>query len=495
MKLTIWDLFIFLFKHKLMILVTVAAALILSCVFVDHIQTYSSEVVIQYKDACISEGKALDGSKFDANEIISPKVVINANKDLPFELTDDNVRSNTKIVPVISESESAIQEAKLKDGEAYEHHSNVYRVIYKGNHSFFDTRDTLDRLIENYFKYYNEKYIYLATVSEIDYNLGKGDYDYIEQAEILQDNIDASIDVLQSYVGSDDEYRSPTTGMTFNDLINEFSYLSDFKMPQIFSEIYTAKLTKNRTLLLNKYTERKEQNELNAKNSFEKASLAEDRMNAYVTANVNVPNSYNSNQNDGDDNVTIIHAIEEDKVDRIHEQTTYDTLIKNYIADRIGVNNNNIDAQHCADVINIFSTPAYAGINYEQYKKDVEQDIDQTLDKLKELYGIAFALIDDYNSYIPQKHIECLTGIRSYKNVYPAVYILFALLLGFALACIAAISYEIMKKYASYSKSQQENLPDDEDETEIENDLWDEVISDNPIIPDISLERIDDMEA
>ncbi len=491
MKLTIWDLFVFLLKHKIMILVTVAASLVLSCLFVDRIQTYSSEIVIRYKDACVSNGKALDGSAFDANEIISPKVVTNANKDLPFELTDDNVRTHTKITPVISDNAAAIQQAKLKDGEEYEYNSNVYRVTYLGNQSFFETRDTLDRLIDNYFKYYNEKYIYLATVSEIDYGLNKSDYDYIEQAEILQTNIDSSIEVLQGYIGNED-YRSPTTGLTFTDLINEFSYLSDFKMPQIFSEIYTAKLSKNTPLLLNKYTERKEQNELNAKNSLEKVSLAEDRMNAYVNANKDVPNSYNSNQNDGDDNVAIIHNVEEDKIERIQEQTTYDTLIKNYITDSVGANNSNIDAQHCTDVINIFSTPASAGVNYEQYQKDVEEDITQTLDKLKELYGIAFALIDDYNSHIPQKHIECLTGVRTYKNVYTSMYVLFAIGIGFILACMAAIIYEIMKKYAAYSKAMKSSLGGEEN-TEDEG-YEEEVMSADPIIPDIALEQIEDME-
>lgn len=491
MKLTIWDLFVFLFKHKIMILITVAASLVLSCLFVDHIQTYSSEIVIRYKDACVSNGKALDGSEFDANEIISPKVVINANKDLPFELTDDNVRTHTQITPVVSDNATAIQQAKLKEGEEYEYNSNVYRVTYLGNKSFFQTRDTLDRLIDNYFKFYNEKYIYLATVSEIDYALNKGDYDYVEQAEILQTNIDSSIEVLKGYIGNED-YRSPTTGLTFNDLINEFSYLSEFKMPQIFSEIYTAKLSKNTPLLLNKYTERKEQNELNAKNSLEKASLAEDRMNAYVNANKDVPNSYNSNQNEGDDNVTIIHNVEEDKVERIQEQTTYDTLIKNYITDRVGANNSTIDAQHCTDIINIFSTPANAGVNYEQYQKDVEQDITQTLDKLKELYGIAFALIDDYNSHIPQKHIECLTGVRTYKNVYASLYVLFALGIGFILACMAAIIYEIIRRYAAYSKAMKNSLSGEENAADA--DYEEEVMSADPIIPDISLEQIEDME-
>ena len=79
MKLTIWDLFKYIWKHKLMIVLGTALSLIAANLYVNNIQTYSAEVVIRYKDACVSEGKALDGSEFDSNEIVSPKVIATAD--------------------------------------------------------------------------------------------------------------------------------------------------------------------------------------------------------------------------------------------------------------------------------------------------------------------------------------------------------------------------------------------------------------------------------
>ena len=117
----------------------------------------------------------------------------------------------------------------------------------------------------------------------------------MEQAEILQNNIENAITVLGGYV-TDDAYRSPSTGLTFQDMIAKFEYLSEYDMPLIFSQIYTARLSVNKDLLINKYTERQEQHRLDQKNAEEKAAMAEDRMNAYVSANVDVPNSYNYNQ-------------------------------------------------------------------------------------------------------------------------------------------------------------------------------------------------------
>ena len=477
MRLTIWDLIKYLYKHKILIVAAVILSFFAAKLYVRRIQTYSAEAVIKYKDACVSEGLAIDGSQFDVNEIVAPKVIANANKDLSFNVTEDGIRANTKIIPVIPSSEENLQTAKEKLGEEHEYHPNVFRIRYNGNHSYYETRDTLDKLIENYFKYYNEKYLYLASVSEIDYDLNKGNFDYIEQAEILQENIDGTISILNEYVGNG-KYRSPSTGYTFSDLINEFEYLSEYKLPLIFSRIYAAKLTQNRDLLIDKYTERKEQNELQTKNCSEKAVLAADRMDAYVEANVDVPNSYNSNIAEGDDNVTIIQDVHDDLNRTVQSQTTYDSLMKNYVTDSVSANDNVIDAEHCANVINIFSTPAASNVDYAEYEELVKNDIDVTLNQLKELYKTAFALIDDYNEYVPTMHIESLTGIRYYENVYESFYCMIAIVLGFALSCMLALTVEIMKRY-----SELDGKDNGED---------DEYLEQASVIPDIPDDDIED---
>ena len=71
-----------------------------------------------------------------------------------------------------------------------------------------------------------------------------------------------------------------------------------------------------------------EQYGLAGKNASEKSALAEDRMNAYVDANVDVPNSYNTARSGNNDDVAIIQDVHDDFDRRIQEQTTYDYLIK-----------------------------------------------------------------------------------------------------------------------------------------------------------------------
>ncbi len=466
MKLTIWDLFTYIWKHKAVIIIGTVLAFVAANLYVDKIQTYSAEVVIRYKDSCVSEGKALDGSDFDSNEIIAPKVIANAKKNLTFDVKDDRIRSNIKITSIVPSSSESLTEAKQKLGEEYEYHPNTFRIKYNGNSSYYQTRDTLDKLIDSYFKYYNEKYLYLATVSEVDYNLNSAGYDYLEQAEILQDNIDQAIEVLNGYV-TENAYRSPTTGMTFNDMIDEFEYLSEFKIPLIFSQIYTARLSTNKDLLINKYSERCEQNLLNEKNSTEKAETAEDRMDAYVDANVDVPNSYNYSKDDNNDDVMIIQDVDDGNGDRnIQPQTTYDELIKNYVTDSVGAKHSVIDADHCKRVIEIFSTAADSSVNYTEYEDNVKSEISDTLSDLKKLYQTTYKMIDDYNAYVPTSHIECLTGVRYYENVYASLYYLVAIVASFSLLCVLAIATEIIKRYASYAKEDNDKDGDEEEAAE-----------------------------
>ena len=94
-------------------------------------------------------------------------------------------------------------------------------------------------------------------------------------------------------------------------------------------------------------------------------------MKAYVKANVDVPNSYNSNKNNGDDDITIIQDVHDDER-RISSQTTYDTLIKNYVTDSTAANDNSIDLKQCEDIIKIFSSPADKSADYAEYEKLVD---------------------------------------------------------------------------------------------------------------------------
>ena len=476
MSLSVLDLLKYFFKWKWFIAAFTALCFVLMSLYINDNQTYSSKVIIRYNDGCISEGRTLDGSVFDPNEIKAPAVILNVLKELGYENKKiDSVREHISISSVTPTTVDNLKTAKEKLGEEYQFYPNTFVVTYKGNSSFESTRDILSSVIANYFKYYSEKYLYLASLNEVDYNVNKKDFDYIEQIEQIQDNLDQTITALGTYAKDSSNYRSPTTGLTFDDLLKDFERINEYSVSYIFSRIFEGHVTRNKELLIDKYSERIEENERDMENLNYKATLAEDRMAAYVDANRDVPNSYNKD-NDTDRNVEIIQEVETDRDSNVDEQTTYDNLIINYANDSIAANNKRLDAEYCKSVIEKFSGPVAPDVDYDECETEVKEKIDEVLKALSELYKNANININDYNSYIPALHIKKLSGVGCYENLYSSLYKIIAIIGGFGLSSVAAIAYEIIKAYSSFDTKKEEDEEDD-NPSEKENEIKAEALT------------------
>ena len=452
MSLSIWDLIKYLYKWRIVIILVTILSFAAAKLYVSEHQTYSAKTVIQYNDKCISNGKTLDGELFDSNEIKSPTVILNVLKELGYENKKiESVREHISISPVIPKTVDNLKEAKEKLGEEYQFFPKTFAITYNGNSSFEATRDILSSVIANYFNYYSERYLYLAALNEVDYDVNKKNYDYIEQAEQINDNVEQTIELLSNYSRDSAGYRSSTTGLTFDDLMKEFELIEKFSIPKIFSKIYEGQISKNETLLISKYQERFDSNELEMYNLKYKADLTLSRMNSYAEADKKEHEAAQGYGNGEAGTDTVMQGIEHDERDNVDEQTTYDGLMNSYANDSVAANNKKIDAEYCKEIIDCFKAPKNPSINYEECEKEVETSIAEVLDRLKELYEKANINISDYNAYIPALHIKKLSGVSYYGDMSGSVYELIAIICGFVLSCLVAIVYEVMKKYSLYS--------------------------------------------
>lgn len=467
MSISIWDLFKYLYKWKIVIILVTVLSFLAASVYVDKHQTYSAKVVIQYNDKCISGGKTLDGELFDSNEIKSPRVILNVLKELGYSNKKiESVREHISIAPITPKSVESLREAKQKLGEEYHFYPKTFAITYHGNSSQEATRNILTSIVENYFKYYSETYLYLASLNEVDYSVNQMNFDYIEQAEQIDENLKQTIESLSSYSRDSRGYRAPATGMTFDDLLKEFQEIQDFSMPKIFSKIYKGQVTQNKDLLLSKYRERLESYERDMNNFSFKANIALDRMSAYENANKNA--SQEASTADSENSVTVMQGIEHDADNSVDKETTYDDLITSYSNDSVAANNKKVDMEYCQYIIDQFTGPKANDVNYEEYESEVKTSIAQVLERLEELYKQANINISSYNSYIPALHIKKLSGVNCSGNISGSVYELIAIIGGFSLSCLMALTYEIMKKYALYAKIKEENGEDNEEIKETE---------------------------
>ena len=468
MSISIWDLFKYIYKWKIVIALITLIAFAGATVYVNRNQTYNSKIVIQYLDKCVGEGKNLNGDVFDANEIKSPTVILNVLKDLGYKNRRiESIRENISIAGVTPKSVENLKTSKEKLGEEYVFYPKTYTITYHGNSSYEETRDTLTSIVSNYFRLYSENYLYLATLNEVDYDVNKKIYDFLEQAEEINENLKQTIDSLTEYAKESEGFRSSETGLTFKDLLMDFQLIKEYSMPKIFSRIYENHVSLDEELLISKYTERMEKSQREMDNYNYKAELTENRMDVYSSANKDTK-TYNEGEENGSGSSTIMRTVEYDKNGTVDEQTTYDNLIVSYSGDKVAAINKAIDVEYCRNVIEKFRQPKDPELDEEYARLEVVNLINDVLSRLSDLYKKANINIESYNSYVPTLHIKKMSGVYTYGNISGSVYKLIAVVGGFTLACIIAIVCEIMKRYALYSSKIKEKNGEDPEGGEAE---------------------------
>ncbi len=455
MKLTIWDLFRFLLKGKWVIISITIITFLAAMFYVNRKQTYTANVIIKYEDSCISRGQTLKGTSFDVEEIISPDVMLRVIEDTGLSSQKmDSIRNKITITPIEDTAQIKLKEANQKNGIEYEYYPNAFCVSYDGSSSFEQTRSILNSVINNYFDYYANEYLYLASIKEVDYTLNSKDFDYIEQAELIEKNVKNTVSSLSSYSRDSNNYVSPSNGISFNMLINNFEQMDTYLIPQIFEKIYNGKITKNKPLLINKYTERKE-SYLRVKDNEEfLASKTKEKMDAYVEANLDVPNAYHESGSYTQDELGVIKDVDE-SFRVVIGRTSYDSLFRDYADSLTSAKTNLILAGNCDNVIGKFENDT---VSQGGSEKVVEAMIKQCLEELRPIYAETFDVIEDYNSYLLPKHVTKLCDICYFPNLSYTVYGFISIVLGFGLSCVAVIAYEIYDMFRKTEKKKNAGL-------------------------------------
>ena len=456
MNISVWDLFKYLYKWKYIIAIVVALSMGMGYLYVERGQTYSATAIIQLNDACITEGKAPDGSKYDCYEIVSPNVLTDVIRELSLKKTVDSLRTRITVAPIIPETEKEIQESKEKSGEKHEYFPNTFSVTYagRGGETTQSVRDVLESVVDNYIAFYTSKYAKLASINDVAYSEEMGNYDYIDMAIMLDNNIEKIAATLNNYYQKDAKFRSRSTGLTFSDLAKEYKYLQNFKIAGVFSDIYARQITKNKELLIESYTQKKEEY-LTQRMSFLDAShIAKSRMESFSEANKNVPNAYNETTERNNDDLEIIDYLH-DEINRYNTVTTYDELMTKYVENSIAANNLMLEANRCDYIIYRFISPEAEVISVDVDTNIIEEEIRDINIKLSELNKTANLLITDYNEYVSAEHVAPLTGVNYYANMSVSLYVLLAALVSGFFMVVLALAIEIIR---AIKKGEKENL-------------------------------------
>lgn len=437
---------------------------------------YVASAVIHYNDEGAEEGLTPLGTELDVNEIKSSSILSRGLYNLGLEGTYsvDDLISRVSITEVIDEDEQALKDAMLEDGEEYTGKPTTYIVSFTSDNSEGEAfaRQVLDEILDLYFSDYSENYVNVSTTQNPLSHIDQDNYDYIEMMELIDENLTSAMNTLYQRAGWGDNFRSTKTGLSFNDLAQEFSFLQSVRVSDLFSRIFEYQITKDKQLLLATYATRIQENGVQ--------NLAEEEMLADV---VRLIDAYVEKMRNSDNtNITYEYILddvyEKDLVDiygqvvgQGDQTVTYDKLIFSWRDHSESREYAVIDSAYCQYIMDVFSsctgscggvaaaqpsadgeetasTPcaqstltctALSNPGYAAMEEEVSRDIAALLEELEELYALVNETNAEYNEYRGAQSISMLSTSSVEESVNVGLYTAIAAFFLLIVCCCGAI--------------------------------------------------------
>lgn len=422
-------------------------------------QSYTAQSIIKYNYSKAEDGKTPSGEDLDVSEIFSSTVVKEAIENLGLTVNVDTIRSGGTVTGIVPDDVTKTQEAKIDKGEdVEEYHSTEYivKLSVSSDYSTEYVRTMLDEILSCYFANFGEKYVDYSTIPNNAAALNGQGYDYIEQAEILNDTVAQITANLGNCQAAHPEFVSSTTGLSLSDLLDEYNYVSDVEIPYLFSEILGGKLTQNREVLLKKYQERYNTYVMDGDVDSEKVAAVLEVIQSYGNKNKDGSLYYQRGARSGTDDDTggfvLSDVYEEDT--NIDRTTVYDNLISDYVTILNRQSNNVIDAAYCQYIINVFQGASdssdVSDENQAFTDQAVEQEIAALQGRLNTLYETLSLTMKEYNEYCGAVNLGVLASTTVSEKINVKLYILLGVAVFFILGICGAILLGRIQDFVEY---------------------------------------------
>ena len=429
-----------------------------------YIQQYTAVTVIEYTGSRAEEGYSPDGKEIDTTEIYATNLVAQAIKKLDIDSTGataDDIRMNIHVEPIITEEDLLVQQAKLDNGEEdYELNPTQYVVSFScgvGNGKDYP-RKVLNQILQEYASYYGKNHVNTSLAANPVSDITEKGYDYLEMAEVMDSTLTSITEHLSDKVAWNGEFRSSQTGHSFQDLQEEFEFIRDVEVRQLFSEILAGKVTKDRDLLLEKYRNRNNDLEISNKAaSFEIERIQgiigayEDAMGEFGTPNVN-----GQGENTGDTYQNNVlpdvyddwNKDEEGNWEPIDRTAEYDVLLRKYIEDRTLYQHNSIDSGYNDYILSVFANaPASSP---QETQERVQAEIARLAEEINGLQSVYYKTNDEYNEYLGAQNIVMLSSVRVTERFPILIFTVLIVVIFGALGCAGAALFGRVEDFIEY---------------------------------------------
>ncbi|MDD4627393.1 MAG: Wzz/FepE/Etk N-terminal domain-containing protein [Syntrophomonas sp.] len=302
------DIISSLIKGKKLILkvvvVTLLAALLFTMVSNPNWKVKSkAEVIVSFNFDGVEKGLDPDGKRFDLGKIKAPVVLDPVIEDLQLDkkkITVDDLRDNLEITPIvpaaiIEKIQHMIEAVPEKNADAKE--STAIQTLE--DYQYYPTRfiitlnipksmdadselgeQILQEIFNSYTKYFYDTYSDRTVLADAITKINYAEYDYPEIPLIIRNQLD----IMRSYLAGKSRepqggnFRSPTTGLSFNDIRESLLLIDNIDLNNLSSTISAYRITKDKDQLIRAFEYRIKSYELRmAKNIDESRQTAEVR--------------------------------------------------------------------------------------------------------------------------------------------------------------------------------------------------------------------------
>ncbi len=449
-----FNLLRYLSKWKYLIFVVCVLGALLVYKYAMYNQEYTASTVISYTNSDASKGRTPSGDDLDVTEVYSSAVITNVLEDLNLNIGADAIRSKCRVEGITPPDEETKKEAILEQGEEYEFFPTDYVVSFSVGSEYNKdfARMVLDSIIKNYFATYGEKYINQQTLPNNNVRGTDGHYDYIERAEILDAWTMNISDYLAAKKETQPNYRSAATGYSFTDLYEIYESYMNYDLPQIYSLILEQEVTEDRDTLIKKYQSDISTYELDLQNMQTKINDLNDLITKYSNKNKEGAEYHFGTQADEGNNSSdyILKDVykEFDAENEISSETTYDSLINEYVELETEKEKLQVDLDHKKKILSVFTDGAET--EDKSNTQTIEESLDELSKKLDEMYSIVSDTVDEYNQYVGAYNVSTLASITTEEKINVKMYIFLAIIIFFFGGCIGAIILGRSKEFLDY---------------------------------------------
>ena len=427
----------YLRQFSILILVGVLAGEIGVYSYCNSRQTYTAEATIRYTNNGISSGLAANGEPLNVEEIYDSEVVTRVIERLNLQDMPDYLRSRCYVEEVIPEEQKTLNQLLLAKGEEPAYFADTYTVRFVVDDAKDSeyARDVLDAILGAYCEYYSEKYIEQRRLPDGTADLAGKNDDFLEMATVLERITREMLDYLMDKAKLYPDFRASSTGYSFSDLCDIYRYFHDYDIPRLYAMILSQAQSKDVEMLVKRLTNEIENYQLSIQN----------KQDQIASLNVLIENFSRRNQDqdhsevDASQTEYILGDVEYRR-DAMSSETTYDSLLQEYVDLKTSCEYDRIALEHDQYLLSVFERMSGDETGRVQMSAaEIQQELDDYAVNLNRYYALVDDTSRELNGVMSAKYLQMLSTVRVSQAINVKLYMLLALVLFAIVGCGGAI--------------------------------------------------------